>query len=276
MSVKIMSQVWELDLPHNAQSIFLALADHADDDGYCYPSVGRLAWKTGYGVRQVQRTLKDLRDQKLAIPTGSVAGGRHNTVVYRLDPSAGKQKPPFRPRTERQILADIKGDNMTPIDGEADIKGVTQDAERVTFETQRVTPETLKGDIAMSPEPSVIIKESSEEPSEEMSDLPSDPSPDWFDVLSDLPKFKTSLADAEAWLSKKGITADLAEVTAYGVKAFIAQPKNKGRDPWATFQNWARRDAISPRSSPPSKVFSVNSQDFVAMKAEQDARKARG
>jgi DNA-directed RNA polymerase specialized sigma54-like protein len=85
MSVKIMSQVWELDLPHNAQSIFLALADHADDDGYCYPSVGRLAWKTGYGVRQVQRTLKDLRDQKLAIPTGSVVGGRHNTVVPTED-----------------------------------------------------------------------------------------------------------------------------------------------------------------------------------------------
>ena len=276
MSVKIMSQVWELDLPHNAQSIFLALAAHADDDGYCYPSVGRLAWKTGYGVRQVQRTLKDLRDQKLAIPTGSVAGGRHNTVVYRLDPSAGTQKPPFRPRTERQISADIKGDNMTPIDGESDIKDDTQDAERVTFETQRVTPETLKGDIAMSPEPSLSIKESSIEPSEEMSDLPSDTSPDWFQVLSDLPKFKTSLADAEAGLSKKGITADLAEVTAYGVKAFIAQPKNKGRDPWATFQNWARKDAGSPRSSPPAKVFSVNSQDFVAMKAEQDARKARG
>ena len=129
----------------------------------------------------------------------------------------------------------------------------------------------------MAPQPLVNHQEPSIEPSgEEMSDLPSDPSPDWFDVLSDLPKFKTSLADAEAWLTKKGITADLAEVTAYGVKAFIAQPKNKGRDPWATFQNWARRDAISPRSSPPSKVFSVNSQDFVAMKAEQDARKARG
>ena len=157
MSIKIMSQVWELDLPHNAQSIFLALADHADDDGYCYPSVGQLAWKTGYGVRQVQRTLKDLRDQKMAIPTGSVAGGRHNTVVYRLYPSAGKQKPPFQPRTERQILADIKGDNMTPFDAEAEIKGDIQDAERVTFETQRVSPETLKGDIAMSPEPSVTI-----------------------------------------------------------------------------------------------------------------------
>ena len=111
-----------------------------------------------------------------------------------------------------------------------------------------------------------------------MSDLPSDPSPDWFDVLSGLPKFKTTLADAEAWLSKKAITADQAEDTAYEVKAFIARPKNEGRDPWATFQNWARKDkdAVSPRSSPPAKVFSVNSTDYVAMKAEQDARKARG
>jgi hypothetical protein len=166
---------------------------------------------------------------------------------------------------------------MTPFDAETGIKGDTQDAERVTSETQRVTPETLKGDIAMSPEPSVIIKESSVEPSgEEMSDFPSDPSPDWFDVLSGLPRFTTSLADAEAWLSKKSITPDLAEVTAYGVKAFISQPKNRGRDPWATFQNWARKDAGSPRSSPPPKVFSVNSQDFVAMQAEMDARKARG
>ena len=108
------------------------------------------------------------------------------------------------------------------------------------------------------------------------ADLSSDPPPDWFQVLSGLPKFKTSLPDAEAWLSKKGISANLAEATAYGVQDFIAQHKNQGRDPWATFQNWARKDAVSPRSSPPAKIFSVNSTDFVAMKAAQDARKAGG
>ena len=143
----------------------------------------------------------------------------------------------------------------------------------MTFETLRVTPETLKGDIAMSPEPSVIIKESPKEPSEAMSDLPSDTSPDWFDVLSGLPRFTTSLAAAEAWLSKKGITADLAEVTAYSVQDFIARPNNKGRDPWATFQNWARKDAGSPRSSPPpSDVDPVEKHRQAA--AEIAARRA--
>jgi hypothetical protein len=129
----------------------------------------------------------------------------------------------------------------------------------------------------MAPQPSGNHQEPSIEPSvEDMSDLPSDPPPDWFQVISGFPKFKTSLADAEAWLSSKGISPDLAEVTAYGVKDFIAQPKNKGRDPWATFQNWARRDAVSPRSRPPPAVSAVNSTDYVAMKAAQAARRAEG
>ena len=284
MSIKIMSQVWELDLPHNAQSIFLALADHADDDGYCYPSVGQLAWKTGYGVRQVQRTLKDLRDQKLAIPTGSVAGGRHNTVVYRLDPSAGKQKPPFQPRTERQISADIKGDNMTPFDAEAEIKGDIQDAERVTFETQRVSPETLKGDIAMSPEPSVTVIETSKEPSGDGATANFD-YPEWFQPLVGLKGFKaTAHKNAiqsvregceEAGVNEAEVVSDFAVYYRDGGRA-----ANGWSDPVAALVRTLPKQINQTRrkggNRPPPKVFSVNSQDFVAMKAEQDARKARG
>jgi len=283
MSVKIMSQVWELDLPHNAQSIFLALADHADDDGYCYPSVGRLAWKTGYGVRQVQRTLKDLRDQKLAVPTGSVAGGRHNTVVYRLDPSAGKQKPPFQPRTERQILADIKGDNMTPFDAEAEIKGDIQDAERVTFETQRVSPETLKGDIAMSPEPSVTVIETSKEPSGDGATANFD-YPEWFQPLVGLKGFKAT-AHKNAIQSVREGCEEAGVNEAEIVLAFADYYRDGGRasngwsDPVAALVRTLPvqiNKTRNPTNRPPPKVFSVNSIDYVAMKAAQDARKARG
>ncbi len=277
MSVKIMSQVWELDLPHNAQSIFLALADHADDDGYCYPSVGRLAWKTGYGVRQVQRTLKDLRDQKLAIPTGSVTGGRHNTVVYKLDPSAGRQKPPFQPRTERQTLADIKGDNLTPFDGDSEIKGDTQDAERVTPETQRVTPETLKGDIAVSPESSVTIKESSIESSGAKFDYP-----EWFQPLMTLKGFK-STAHKNAILSVREGCDEAGVNEAEVVLAFADYYRDGGR----AVNGWSDPVASLVRTLPVQinksrktdkrpKTLSVNSTDFTAMKAEQDARQSGG
>jgi hypothetical protein len=44
MSIKIMAAVWELNLPQNQKLVLLALADHADDRGTCYPSVARIAF----------------------------------------------------------------------------------------------------------------------------------------------------------------------------------------------------------------------------------------
>ena len=255
----------------------LALADHADDDGYCYPSVGRLAWKTGYGVRQVQRTLKHLRDGGLAVPTGSVAGGRHNTVVYKLDPSAGRQKPPFQPRAERQISADIKGDNMTPFDDESEIKGDTQDAERVTSETQRVTPESQKGDIAVSPESSVTIKESSIESSGAKFDYP-----EWFQPLTALKGFKMT-AHKNAILSVREGCDEAGVNEAEVVLAFTEYYRDGGR----AVNGWSDPVASLVRTLPVQinksrktdkrpKTLSVNSTDFAAMKAEQDARQSGG
>jgi hypothetical protein len=278
-----MSQVWELELSHNVQSVFLALADHADDDGYCYPSVGRLAWKTGYGVRQVQRTLKDLRDNKLAIPMGSVVGGRHNTVVYKLDPTAGKQKPPFQPRTERQILADIKGDNLTPFDGETEIKGDTQDVERVTSTTQRVTPRTQKGDIAMTPEPSGNHHRNIKEPSEDGATSHFE-YPEWFQPLTALKGFKSTAHKGAIQAVREGCEeagVNEAEV----VRAFADYYRDGGRatngwsDPVAALVRTLPVQIGKGRKSvgrPPPKVFSVNSQDFAAMQAAHEARQAGG
>ncbi|HRO13303.1 helix-turn-helix domain-containing protein [Amaricoccus sp.] len=43
MSIKLMSAVWErLELDPYERLVSLSLADHADDDGLCYPSVARL------------------------------------------------------------------------------------------------------------------------------------------------------------------------------------------------------------------------------------------
>lgn len=61
MSVRVMSWVWEQSLPPNGKIILLALADHAHDDGRnAFPSLARIAKKTGYSERQVQRILSEL------------------------------------------------------------------------------------------------------------------------------------------------------------------------------------------------------------------------
>ena len=64
MSVKIMSAVFESEtLGPTERLIMLALADHADDDGRCYPSIGRLCRRTGLKDRSIQNNLKSLSDQ---------------------------------------------------------------------------------------------------------------------------------------------------------------------------------------------------------------------
>ena len=43
MSIKLMSAIWDLDLPRTETLIMLALADLANDDGYCAPDMTKLA-----------------------------------------------------------------------------------------------------------------------------------------------------------------------------------------------------------------------------------------
>ncbi len=42
------------------RSVMVALADHADDNGYCYPGVASLALRTELSTRTVLRCISDL------------------------------------------------------------------------------------------------------------------------------------------------------------------------------------------------------------------------
>lgn len=63
MSIKIMSAVFENEtLGPTERLIMLALADHADDAGVCYPSIARLCRRTGLKERSVQTNIRKLVD----------------------------------------------------------------------------------------------------------------------------------------------------------------------------------------------------------------------
>jgi hypothetical protein len=142
MSIKLMSQVWEeADLGGSELLVLLALADHANDNGVCWPSVPRLAARARLSERQTQRVLQKLHaDGYFEIV--SKGDGRGHSTLYRVT-----------------LKGDTKGDTVS-----------TFTKERVTSATQRVTSATVKGDIAMSPEPSI---EPSIEPSTFISSAPS-------------------------------------------------------------------------------------------------------
>ncbi len=64
MSIRLMSIVWELDLPPTEKIVLLALADQASDEGtQCWPSVIRIARRCSQGERTVRRALTALEDK---------------------------------------------------------------------------------------------------------------------------------------------------------------------------------------------------------------------
>lgn len=135
LSIKIMSAVWELDLPRDEKIVLLAFADHADDDGVCWPAVERIALKCGYSERSIQRKLGPLQDRGLLVEMDpAFVGGRGQMRRFRVSPE--------------------KGDKLTPLtNGKGDKLSVKGDNGVVK-----------KGDIAVSPEPSI-------EPSRNQADL---------------------------------------------------------------------------------------------------------
>lgn len=87
-----MSEVWRLDLPSNLKFTLLAFADHADDEGYCYPSAKRIALKSGVSKRTVQRHMNELKERGILVVVEH-STGRGNTNTYRVVPSAGDTLP---------------------------------------------------------------------------------------------------------------------------------------------------------------------------------------
>jgi len=146
MSVKVMGQVWELALPHNELLVLLAMADHADHDGYgVRPSLDLVAWKTGYEVRQVRRTVRRLEAKHLLVITKH-GGGRHNPTEYAVRTENGVKKSGFSEKADIMTGNQKKPGHYDRESGRNPDIMTGNQGETRTFVTQNP-------DIAMSGEP---------------------------------------------------------------------------------------------------------------------------
>lgn len=107
MSIKAMNWVWNLDntiVSSVYKVTLLALADHCDDSGVCYPSIKRLTEKTGLSRSTIKSHIKKLQ----------VSGVLTVLPVYEDDGSRGTNL--------YKLLIDEVGQNLTPIGQQADHK----------------------------------------------------------------------------------------------------------------------------------------------------------
>ena len=100
MSIKAMNWAWEQQLPPVPKLTLLALADNADDHGYCWPKMRTIATKCCTSERTIQRTIKSLLNTGLLNKEARFDGaGRQVSNSYTLALAyPDKLSPPIKKR----------------------------------------------------------------------------------------------------------------------------------------------------------------------------------
>ena len=85
MSIKLMTAVWEReDLTSTHKLVLLALADWANDEGLCWPSINRLAAKTSMAGRSVQRLIRQLEEMGFILREEEIGKGNRYWIKMPL------------------------------------------------------------------------------------------------------------------------------------------------------------------------------------------------
>ena len=84
MSTRIMSACWPLEMPPTPKAVLISLADNANDEGECWPSLATISERTCFSERAVQNAIKWLESASLI--TADRSNGRHTR--YHLTPAA--------------------------------------------------------------------------------------------------------------------------------------------------------------------------------------------
>ena len=91
-----MTAAWKVRLPQSDKLLLLALADNANDQGLCWPSVQTLSQKCGLDDRTIQRAIKRLTDADHLTVNHRTGRSSYYTVHPRQDVTPVTSTPPSR------------------------------------------------------------------------------------------------------------------------------------------------------------------------------------
>ena len=216
MSVKIMTRVWEYSGQGASELLLLlAIADNADDDGYCWPGGEYLANKVRMSYRSVMRLIQSLEETKeLYCDHNRRNGNRYLVIVGMNDEQIKKGLLKFKY-------------------GKDEYKAVCDKLLYVTGDTSDVTQLCHnRCDTATSDEPSLSVNETSSQPSS-LSESPP----------SELDAFFGAPEPSGVDLPEKINLHDQAEREQYALRLQEQRKARAEGEPWLTQYEW-----IKPRS----------------------------
>lgn len=102
MSLKQTQWVWQLTLKPGPKLVLLALADYANDQGECYPSLKQLQKKCGFARSTLLVHLRWLRNKKfISVKNQHDKNGYRRRNLYQIDsiqgPNSESPSPDFGP-----------------------------------------------------------------------------------------------------------------------------------------------------------------------------------
>jgi predicted transcriptional regulator len=106
VSIRVMSLVWSLDLIDSQKIVLLALADSANDEGHCWPSMSSLVRKCSKGERTIQAVIKELVKAGHVTRHEKPGKGCNYYIHPRSDCAPAKTAPPQRLRDTPAAVAD--------------------------------------------------------------------------------------------------------------------------------------------------------------------------
>ena len=77
MSTNVMAAVWPLHMPPTQKAVLVSLADNANDQGECWPSISTISERTCFGSTAVIQAIQWLEENGLV--TANRSNGRHTT-----------------------------------------------------------------------------------------------------------------------------------------------------------------------------------------------------
>lgn len=256
MSVEASSWAWKQDVSSGAKLVLLALADHADANGFCWPGVEGLSQKCSLGRSTIWRHMQELEDGQFVarVQRNAQAGRKTNSYQLNLE---GKDFPQVPNR-------DVGNSDR---EGCVDATNSCSISPKSQIETPQVPnqqlPTSQNGTWLNRKEPSI------ESPIESSSELFGLENPDWFKTLESIEGWPTKFGKAEMWRMDKNISVELAETTAYALRDWwlkLKPAESAKRNPYYTWQAWCRRAVAEqkrpspgqPRASPRASRADIN------------------
>jgi len=96
MSTLIMSQCWPLQgMSATQKAVLISLADNANDEGVCWPSIATISMRTCLSERAVQNAIKWLVEHRIL----SVQSRSGRSTVYKVTPAEYAPPQEVHPRT---------------------------------------------------------------------------------------------------------------------------------------------------------------------------------